>query len=336
MPVVDVHAHAIIPRALQDMRGAHPDFGPELIEDGGRQYLKYPGRERLGPLPDSIFDPELRLADMDRQRVDLQVIAIPPPNYHYHMNDVVGIDFARYQNDRLFSLCENHPDRFHAFATLPLQSVDASVREIKRVSAFSLLRGVQMGTNVNGREVDDPAMDPVWAHLEERNLPVWFHPDQRSIAGADRLNQYYLQNFIGLPLESTIAAARLIFGGVMQRFPRLRFGFVHGGGFAPYQVGRFDHGWGVRPEPKVHLTDTKPSEFYRRFFIDSLTHDVASLEMLGKRMGWDQVVVGSDYPFDMASPDPVAGVEAVDMSDAERDAVFSGNAERFLRPVASS
>jgi len=336
VPIIDVHAHAIVPRALEDMVRSHPDFGPELVDDGGRKYLRYPGRERLGPLPDAIFDPERRLADMDRQRVDIQVIAIPPPNYHYHMVAEVGVDFARIQNDHLFQLCGEHPDRFHAFATLPLQDIDASVREIDRIAPVPLLRGVQMGTNVNGLEVDDSAMDAVWAQLEERNLPVWFHPDQRSIAGADRLNQYYMQNFIGLPLESTIAAARLIFGGVMLRFPRLRFGFVHGGGFAPYQVGRLDHGWSVRPEPKVHLADVKPSELYQRFFIDSLTHDATSLEMLGKRMGWHRVVVGSDYPFDMASTDPVGGVEAVDMSAEDRDAVFSGNAERFLRPLSGA
>lgn len=263
----------------------------------------------------------------------MQVIAIPPPNFHYHIGGPAGVDFARIQNDHLVNLCETQPERFHAFGALPLQDIDASLREIERIAGFRLVRGVQIGTNINGMEMDDPAMDAVWEQLEIRDLPVWFHPDQRSIAGADRLSQYYLQNFVGLPLESTIAATRLIFGGVMQRFPSLRFGFVHGGGFAPYQVGRFDHGWQVRPEPKAHLEDTPPSVYYERFFIDSLTHDPASLELLGKRVGWDQVVVGSDYPFDMASTDPVGGIELIAMTDAEREAVFSGNASRFLRPL---
>lgn len=333
MFTVDLHAHAIVPDALAEMAASHPDWGPVLVEDAGRKYLKYPGRERLGPLPDAIFDSELRLAEMAAQRVDRQVIAIPPPNFHYHIGGDAGIDFARIQNDHLLALCETNPDRFHAFATLPLQDIEASLSEVERIADFSLVRGIQMGTNINGREVDDPAMDAIWAAMERHDLPVWFHPDQRSIAGADRLSDYYLQNFIGLPLESTIAAARLIFGGVMARFPRLRFGFVHGGGFAPYQIGRFDHGWGVRPEPKAHLQDTKPSDLYRRFYIDSLTHDPASLELLGRRIGWDQVVLGSDYPFDMAAPDPVGGVEAIGLADKDREAVLGGNAERFLRPI---
>jgi aminocarboxymuconate-semialdehyde decarboxylase len=333
MPNIDLHAHAIVPDALSEMQKAQPDHGPVLIEDGGRGYLKYPGRERLGPLPQGIFDPTVRLADMDRQRVDTQVIAVPPPNFHYHVPAEVGVDFARIQNDGLFALSDSNPDRFHVFGTLPLQDIDASIAELARIAGYPRLRGVQIGTNVNGVDLDDPSFTPLLADLEARNLPVWFHPDQRSIAGIDRLTRYYLQNFIGLPLESTIAMGKLIFGGVLERHPELRFGFVHGGGFAPYQIMRWDHGWAQRPESKEFIDSRPPSEYFGRFFMDSLTHDPLSLELLGRRIGWDHVVLGSDYPFDMASDDPVAGVEAVEMSDDDRRAVLSGNADRFLRPL---
>jgi aminocarboxymuconate-semialdehyde decarboxylase len=214
-----------------------------------------------------------------------------------------------------------------------LQDIDASIAEIDRVAGFPRVRGVQIGSNVDGMDVDDPSLEPVWADLERRNLPVWFHSDQRSIAGADRLKTYYLQNLIGIPLESTIAAAKLIFGGVLDRHPDLRFGFTHGGGFSPYQLGRWEHGWNVRPEPKVHIAETGPRHYYARMYFDSLTHDALSLEMLGRRVGWDHVVLGSDYPFDMASPDPVEGVDAVELGDAERSMVLEANANRFLRPL---
>lgn len=333
MTTIDIHAHAIVPAALAEMASSHPDHGPALIEDEGRRYLRYPGRERLGPLPEGIFEPDIRLADMDRQRVDLQVIAIPPPNFHYHVPADVGADFAAIQNDALIALSDKEPDRFHLFATLPLQDIEASLAEIARVVGFSRVRGVQFGSNMNGTDMDDPSFEPVWAELERRNLPVWFHSDQRSIAGAERLNSYYLQNLIGIPMESTIAAAKLIFGGVLERHPDLRVGFTHGGGFAPYQVGRWEHGWTVRPEPKVNITEHGPRHYFGTLYFDSLTHDAISLEMLGKRMGWDQVMLGSDYPFDMASTDPVAGVEAVEMSDSDRALVLEGNAQRFLRPL---
>ena len=331
---VDLHAHAIVPDALVEMQRAQPEYGPVLTEDGGRRYLKYPERERLGPLPEGIFEPSLRIADMDRQRVDRQIIAIPPPNFHYHVPNEVGVDFARLQNDGLISLSDTNPDRFHIFGTLPLQDIAGSVAELRRIADYPRLRGIQFGTNINGIDLDDESFAPVLAEMESLDLPVWLHPDQRSIAGIERLTKYYLQNFIGNPLESTIAMGKIIFGGVMERHPRLRFGFVHGGGFTPYQTGRWDHGWAQRAESKQFIDKTPPSEYFNRFFIDSLTHDPLSLELLGRRIGWDRVVLGSDYPFDMAADDPVAGVEAVAvMTESDRAAVLSGNADRFLRPL---
>ena len=333
MPTIDLHAHAIVPDALEEMQKAQPDHGPVLIQADGRQWLKYPARERLGPLPDAIFDPQLRIAQMDRQRVHTQVIAIPPPNFHYHVPNDVGVDFARIQNDGLISLSDSQPDRFHVFAALPLQDIDASVDEVARMAAYPRVRGFQIGTNISGTDLDDPSFAPVFNALEQANMPVWLHPDQRSIAGVDRLTKYYLQNFIGNPLETTIAMGRLIFGGVMDRHPDLRFGFVHGGGFTPYQIGRWDHGWALRAESQEFVKTTPPSTYFKRFWIDSLTHDPLSLQMLGDRIGWNKVVLGSDFPFDMASLDPVAGVEAVGLSDADRVAVLESNADEFLRPI---
>jgi aminocarboxymuconate-semialdehyde decarboxylase len=331
--VVDLHAHAIVPDALAEMQQAQPEHGPVLVEEDGHKWLRYPHRERLGPLPDGIFDPALRLAEMDRQRVDRQIIAIPPPNFSYHLPADVGIDFAQIQNDGLRALCDADHDRFHMFGTLPLQDLDASLRELKRIAGFPRLRGIQVGTNVNGVDLDDPSFGPVFAEMERLDLPMWLHPDQRSIAAVDRLTRYYLQNFIGNPLESTIAMGRIIFGGVMDRHPQLRFGFVHGGGFTPYQTGRWDHGWTRRTESKEYIAATPPTEYFKRFFIDSLTHDALSLELLGRRIGWGQVVLGSDYPFDMASDDPVGAVESVSILTAdERAGVFCRNADRFLRP----
>jgi aminocarboxymuconate-semialdehyde decarboxylase len=280
-----------------------------------------------------MFDPALRLADMDRQRVDVQLLSVPPPNFHYHVPADVGGAFAAAQNDAMLRLAEKHPDRFAVFATLPLQSPEAAVAETARMAVHGRVRGAEIGTNVQGRNLDDPALEPVWTALEEADLPVWIHPDQRDIAGADRLAQYYLVNLIGNPLESTIAMASLIFGGVVERHPGLRFGFVHGGGFTPYQIGRWDHGWGCRPEPRSVIADVPPSEHFGRFFFDSLTHDALSLELLGRRVGWDHVVVGSDYPFDMGSDEPVTAVEKVDLTPQQRRSVLERNAERFLRPV---
>jgi aminocarboxymuconate-semialdehyde decarboxylase len=270
---------------------------------------------------------------MDRQGVDLQVIAIPPPNFHYHVPAPVGSDFARIQNDHLIALSASQPDRLHVFATLPLQDVGTALAELDRIAVEPRVRGVQIGTNIDGVDLDDSRWETIWEALEERGLAVWLHPDQRSIAGSDRLARYYLQNLIGNPLESTIAMARLIFGGVVERHSRLRFGFVHGGGFSPYQIGRWDHGWGCRSEPRQVIGATPPGEYLRRFYFDSLTHDPLSLDLLGRRVGWDHVVLGSDYPFDMASADPVGAVDQLSLAAGERKALLEDNAHRFLRPL---
>lgn len=333
MTTYDVHAHALVPDALSEMAAAYPDHGPRLFEEDGDTFLSYPGRARLGPLPRGIFDPEVRRREMDERRVDIQVIAIAPPNYFYHAPAEVGIDFARIQNDHLMALSDGAPDRFHAFGTLPLQDVDASLTELERILDHPRVRGVQIGTNIDGTDLDDPRLEAFWSALEAANMPVWIHGDQRSLAGADRLGKYYLQNFIGQPLESTIAMGYLIFGGVLERHPDLRFGWVHGGGFLPYQIGRWDHGWGVRPEAVQVIADTRPSEYFGRMWFDTLTHDPLSLDFLGRRVGWDHVVLGSDYPFDMASVDPVGGVDAIELSDEDRARVLESNALEFLRPL---
>lgn len=332
MRAIDLHAHFLTHDALAEIRSAAPEAGATLVARGDGDYLQYPAREPLGPIPPGMFDVGLRLEEMDSRGIGMQVVAVPPPEFHYYTRPGQGRDIARIHNDAALALCEQHPERFASFATLPLQDIPAAVREMERVAASPHVRGVEIGTNVNGLNLDAAGMEPLWEAAEALDLPVWIHPDQRAIAGADRLAGYYLRNLLGNPLETTIAIAALIFGGVTSRHPQLRFGFVHGGGFVPYQIGRWDHGWGCRSEPKSRL-GRPPSECFAQMFVDSLTHDRASLELLGRRVGWSQVVVGSDYPFDMADADPVASVAGLHLPERDRAAVLTGNAARFLRPV---
>ena len=332
MTVIDVHAHLMSFDALAEMRDYDAELAPQVLERDGGYFLEYPGRAPLGPIPATMFDVDRRIEEMDERRVDVQVVAVPPPQFNYHLAGDAARAFARIQNDAALEVSSRHPQRIHVLATLPLQDPAAAVEELDRVARRPLVRGVEIGTNVDTANLDDPGLEPVWAALADLDMPAWVHPDQRAIAGASRLGSYYLQNLIGNPLESTIAMAALIFGGVLERHPRLRVGFVHGGGFVPYQIGRWDHGWGCRPEPRQVIA-RPPSHYFRRLYFDSLTHGGAALEFLGRQVGWSQVMVGSDYPFDMASDDPVGAVEQIGLSDTERAAVFSSNAGRFLRPL---
>lgn len=333
MTTYDLHAHAMSEDALHEMARAFPDHAPRLVERAGDEFLEYPGRAAMGPLHPGMFDVDVRLADMDRQRVDVQLISVPPSNFFYHLPGEVTAAFARASNDALAATVADRPDRFQMFATIPLQDPVATLVELRRVSGLPGMRGVEIGTNVDGVNLDDPRLEPLWSASAEHDLPIWIHPDQRTIAGADRLADYYLQNLIGNPLETTIAVGALTFGGVMERHPSLRVGLVHGGGFVPYQIGRWRHGWEVRPESRVRLVESSPEVLLGRFYFDSLTHDPRSLRDLGERFSWTNVVLGSDYPFDMGPEDPVGELASLELSEDDSWAVRQGNAERFLRPI---
>ncbi|WP_328418454.1 amidohydrolase [Micromonospora sp. NBC_00389] len=325
---VDVHAHAIPREMVGAMHDAHPEYGPTLTERENGTYLSYPHGRRSGPLPEGMLEVSARLADMDTRGVDHQVISAAPPNFNYAMPANVGMDFTRLQNDALLATAAKSPARLSVFADLPLQDMAASLDELARVVDDPAVRGVEIGSNVNGRNLDDPDFEPLWGALADAGLAVLVHPDK--VAGSERLTSYYLQNFVGNPTDSTIAIASLIFGGVLERHPALRFCFVHGGGFAPYQIGRWDHGWRCRPEAQTVIS-TPPSEYFARLFFDSLTHDRMSLQFLGERVGWDHVLLGSDYRFDMADGDPVGSVRSLGLDAALEAQVLGGNAERFLR-----
>jgi len=185
------------------------------------------------------------------------------------------------------------------------------------------LKGAMIGSNAGGKNLDDPSFEPLWAAAVELDAFFMIHPG--NVAGADRLRSYYLTNLIGNPLDTTIAAACLIFGGVLERYPAFKPVMVHGGGFIPYQGRRWVHGWHVRPEPKVHLKHS-PEEYLDRFCYDTILHSSTALKFLISSVGAERVFLGSDYPYDMGMMDCVRHVRSLDISPADRDAILGGNA----------
>jgi aminocarboxymuconate-semialdehyde decarboxylase len=232
----------------------------------------------------------------------------------------------------MIAMAELSPERFVVLATLPMQSADFAIAELARLAKSKHVVGVELATNVAGVNLDAPELDPIWAAIAIAGLPIVLHPHD-VVEGTKRMKAHYLHNFVGNPTDTTLAAGSLMFGGVLTRHPRLRFGLLHGGGFLPYQIGRFDHGWSVRPEPKVHLP-VAPSTLLKHFWFDSLTHDDLSLELLIGRMGADRVFLGSDYPFDMADMNPVETVERVmGLNHSELNKVLQDTATAFLTPL---
>ncbi len=279
------------------------------------------------PFPTGGFDITRRLKDMDATGVDIHVLSASPQTYLYNVEPELAATVAAIQNDQMAKHIAAHPDRFWGIATLPLAQPARAADELKRAMTKLGLRGAMFASNVKGINLDDPMFEPLWATAQELGAFMFVHPN--NVAGADRLKSYYLQNLIGNPLDTTIAAASLLFGGVLDRYPKLKVMLAHGGGFTPYQAARWEHGWEVRPEPKKNVP-ARPKNVAGRFFYDTILHSAPVLEFLIKHTGADHVLLGSDYPYDMGMLDCVKHVRGLSISEADKDSILGKRAEVLL------
>jgi aminocarboxymuconate-semialdehyde decarboxylase len=324
---IDAHAHIMseemiaaiqreVPRYRLKLRDVDGDFG--TLDMGAISYPKFP---RGG------WDLEKRFHDMELARFDRQVLSVLPQTVAYEEERALALALSQLQNEHIAALVKRYPDRFLGLGTVPLQSPDASVTELRRCMQELGLRGMMIGSNVNGRNFDDPGLEPVWAAAAELGAFVFIHPT--TTAAADRLKDYYLRNFIGNPLDTTIAAASLMFAGVLERYPNIKIYLSHGGGFLPYQEARFIHGWGEREESKRFLK-VSPAASLGRFLYDTILHARKPLEFLIESAGAERVLLGSDYPYDMGQYDSVELISSLSIGDAEKAKVLAGNARRLL------
>ena len=332
MTTYDLHAHLVDLDAVAEMQRECAELAPHLENRDGRSRLAIHERGYQA-LPPGLCDPQKRLSDMDRGGIDVQAVMVAPALLHYHIDAEVAAAYARISNDAFIDHCERFPDRFVALANLPLQDADLSIEEIERIQGSRHVRGIGAGSTVAGVDLDAEYLEPVWAALEAADLPVWIHPDYRSAMGGERINQYFLQNGIGNPLETTIAIGKIIHSGLLDRHPRLRFGFCHGGGFAPYQVRRWDVGWERVSAASEHIPESPPSSFFEKMYFDSLTFDMASLRLLAEYVGWQHIVVGSDYPMLMFTEQPLADIQKMRLPQETERQVREQSAEHFLRRI---
>jgi aminocarboxymuconate-semialdehyde decarboxylase len=324
---IDVHAHVLTEETMRLMRNEAPDIGPTLSEIDEHGGVLQVGSIVQRPFPRGAWDLELRLRHMDEAGVDMQVLSVCPQTFLYDRDPGLTAALSTIQNDQIAKMVKENPDRFLGIATLPMQDPERAVTELRRSMTQLGLRGAQIGSHVEGRNLDDPALEPLWVAAAELDAFILVHPQK--IAGADRLKSFYLKNLIGNPLDTTIAAASLVFGGVLERYPNLKFCFAHGGGFMPYQTGRMNHGWSVRPEGKLTLKHA-PEESIRRLYFDCILHFEPALRFLVETFGADHVLLGSDYPFDMGMMDCVKQVRALRVSAGDQDTILGTAAAGLL------
>src|ERR1019366_4486195 len=287
---LDIHTHVLTEEMIDLIRKEAPKVAPRMTAIDADSFMLEIAGVPYRPFPRGGFDLERRFADMDAAEVDVQVLSATPQSYLYEQEPALTAACAALQNDQIAKLVAAHPDRFLGIATLPMQAPELAAAELRRAVRTRGLRGAMIGSNVMGRNLDHPELEPIWAAASELDVPLLIHPV--NVGAADRLRSYYLNNLIGNPLDTTIAAACLVFGGVLERHPKLKVCLVHGGGFVPYQAGRWAHGWQVRPEPKVNLKQS-PEPWIERFYYDTILHSKESLEFLVGSAGAQRGMVGS-------------------------------------------
>src|SRR5947207_5283146 len=328
---IDVHAH-IIPESFVEVSPSEREEGVYNVRftDETSGEVLYTARGRGSNfIAEQMYSTERRLADMRERGIDMHALSVPTSNLFYEMEAERALRVARATNNGFAALVSAHPDHFVALASVPLQTPEGAARELERAVRELGLRGVQIATNVNGSNLDDPSLAPFYAKVQELDVPVFIHPN--NVLGTDRLRSYHLGNLIGNPTDDALAVASIIFGGVLKEFPRLKFYVAHGGGSCPFLRGRWEHGWRVRDDAKTRI-DRPPSEYFRLFYFDSLTHSGPALKYLVDSVGPERVMLGSDYPYDMSDVDPVRAIASLPhLSDQQRELIYGGNAMRLFR-----
>jgi aminocarboxymuconate-semialdehyde decarboxylase len=318
---IDAHTH-FIPESLPDECRGRPEWGVGVESRDGQRWVVH-DQGFAYPLDPTFVDVDEKLRDMDNRGIGLSIMSLAPPLFLYGIPAHDGQAFARYANDSLAELVAAGGGRLAGIATLPMQSPDAAAAELRRCVQELSLVGAQIGTSIGDAQLDDPRFTTVLETAESLGVPLMLHPYY--VGPKPGLGDFYLTNIFGNPLDTALAASRLIFSGTLARHPRLNFLLVHGGGFLPYQIGRLDHGWSVRNEPKA-LLDRAPSEYLDRFHFDTITHHDAALRWLLQLVGAARVVLGTDLPYDMGDADPVGRLERVAAGSRVRARVAGLNA----------
>jgi len=324
---IDIHSHIAIPQAAEFVK---PHLDPATIP---LINFATPETKALNARQDSdrrglMTGHDQRLADLDAMGIDLQLVMCPPPQCYYTVPLDIAVKAARMINDGLAAYVAAKPERFVALGTVPMPDGNEAARELERCMTSLKFKGVQILTNVAGKELSDPAFAPFWAKAEELGALIVIHPN--GFTQGERFAKYYFNNVIGNPLDTTMALHYLIFDGVLERHPKLKILAVHGGGYLAGYSGRIDHAWGARSDVANNLPKP-PTSYLKQVYFDTVVFTEHQLEYLIKVFGADHIIMGTDYPFDMADFDPIGHVASVDGLDASTIAALTGgNAKRLL------
>lgn len=324
---VDFHTHIIpedLPNFAETFKGEHWPVLHRTCACGAHILV---GGKVFREVTDQVWDPAKRIQDMDREKVDIQVLSPIPVTFSYWAPAEEAEVMARIQNDFIAETVKQHPDRFVGLGTVPLQNTAVAIREMDRCVHELGLKGIEIGTNVNGNNLDDPAFLEFFEMCEKWDVPLFVHPWET--LGRERMPRHNLMYTVGMPSETALAAASLILGGVIEKFPRLRICLAHGGGSFPYILPRLDQGWKVWPH--LRLLEQPPSHYAKKFYFDSLVYDPANIQYMIDRFGHERILMGSDYPFLLREIPPGEVIDQMlTVTEEQKRAMLGENALRFL------
>jgi aminocarboxymuconate-semialdehyde decarboxylase len=326
---IDLHTH-ILPERWPDLRERYGYGGFIRLEHHKPCCAQMFVDDRFfREVRDNCWSPASRLSDCDRDGVTMQVLSTVPVMFSYWAKPHDTLDLSKILNDHIAGIVRDHPTRFAGLGTLPMQAPGLAISELERCVKELGLRGVQIGSHINDWNLDAPEVFAVLEAAEALGACVFVHP--WDMMGKERMPNYWLPWLVGMPAETCLAVCSMIFGGVLERLPKLRVCFAHGGGSFPGTIGRIEHGFHVRPDLCATTNTVNPRDYLGKFYVDSLVHDAGALRFLMELIGPRRIALGTDYPFPLGELTPGALIESMpDLSSETKDRLLYGTGQEFL------
>jgi aminocarboxymuconate-semialdehyde decarboxylase len=325
---VDMHTH-ILPKTWPDYNEKFGYEGFITLEHhraGFANMMK--NGELFREIEENCWDPEARIKDCENTGVDVQVLSIVPVMFHYWAPAKDALETSKFFNDDIAETCKKYPKRFIGLGTVPMQDPELAAEEVRRCVEEIGLAGVQIGSHIGDVNLDHESLYPFWKACEEVGAAVMVHP--WDMMGKETMKDYWLPWLVGMPAETSRAICSMIFGGIFNKFPKLRVLFAHGGGSFAHTLGRIEHGYNVRPDLCQIKNTTNPRKYLGKFYVDSITHDARALNTLVEVYGDSSIALGSDYPFPLGEHHPGKLIESTDYSDERKGQMLSKSAFEWL------